>query len=456
VLVGTGNTPKPIDGSVFLTEPEVGAVAGLAIVLPGQVGPLDLGNAVVLAKMTVRPDLGIDVTTAAMPTILGGVPLFVRSMTIRLDRPGFMFNASSCAEQAIASTLSSHAGRTVTASAPYAPLECGALQFAPAISAKVVGKLIKPGLDVTMAPRPGDASIASMAMTLPVGLGANPDAVYKNTCLKENFANGTCGANSIIGSATAVSPIIPDPLTGPVYLVQLPGQVLPGLAVSLHGLIDMPITIVNGTKGGRLTSTVRDIPDVPLTSFHMSLDQNALLQAESKDLCSGAKTLDAAFTGHNGASSQSAQRLALDCSKKNRTLAPVPKRARATGSLRRSGKGAAFKLKVRGKQITKVQITLPKSAVRVGKKGRVRGAVQLTSGKRLFSRSQITVKRQTLTVKVPASMRKKGVSTLNVDLAREALRRGKKLRRGSKVSVKVRVWHATGPKTTFTLKLKVR
>ena len=89
----------------ILTGPQDGGLAGFQMVLPGKVGPVDLGTVTVLASIKLRPDGGLTVQTSPLPRLIGGVPVSIRSFTLTLDRPGFILNASSCAEQAVRATL---------------------------------------------------------------------------------------------------------------------------------------------------------------------------------------------------------------------------------------------------------------------------------------------------------------------------------------------------------------
>jgi len=451
VTSGTGNAPLPLSGDVFLTTAFDGGVAGLAIIVRAKVGPIDLGVVPVIAKMTTRADMGIDVVSEPIPTIIGGVPLFVRSMTLNLNRSGFLFNSSSCAPRAITAQLGSLEGSVTTTSLPYVPTGCSALPFAPAFSASLSGDLNKPALTATMTPRNGDATIASMAMTLPSPLSADMNALSV-TCAEADFVAGRCGQKSQIGSAKAISSIISEPLSGPVYLVKLPGQVLPGLSVMLHGPIDVPVTIINGTAGGQLTSTVRDIPDVPMSSFEMTLAAGKLLQSDRKALCAKKQSIKAVFTGHNGGRSETSPVLKYDCNAK--MFAPAP-RAKASGSIRIRGKRVALKLTLRGKQMTGAKITLPKSGLKLRRKA-VRNAAIFKSGTALLHRSMIGAKGQTMTLKLPAAKRKTGVSKLSLDLSASAIGKAAKLKRGKSVTIVIRITHKGGGTSNLRLKLKAK
>ena len=451
VTSGTGNAPLPLSGDVFLTSGFDGGVAGLAIIVNAKVGPIDLGVVPVIAKMTVRSDMGIDVVSEPIPSIVGGVPLFVRTMSLDLNRSGFLFNASSCEARTITAQLGSLNGATIDTSIPYTPTGCAALPFAPAFSASLTGDLNKPGLTAKMAPRPGDSTMASMAMTLPAPMGADMNAVGA-ACPEADFVANRCTKKAQIGTARAVSSIIDEPLTGPVYLVMLPGQVLPGLSVMLHGPIDVPVTIVNSTSGGMLTSTVRDIPDVPLSTFEMKLDAGRLLQTDRKALCAKKHSIKAVFTGHNGARSEATPPLTYDCNAK--VLGPAP-RAKATGSAKIRGKKVSLKVSVSGKQITGAKITLPKSGLKLRAKS-VRNAAIVKSGSTMLHRSMVSAKGQVLTLKLPAAMKKAGVTKLSIDLSASAVGKAAKLKRGKTVTLTVRVTHKTGKATNLKLKIKVK
>ena len=78
---GAGPAPLVVQGPVYLTESLDGSFAGLSIVVPAAVGPIDLGSSVTLAKLFVRDgDQGLDVVVDAVPLRLRGIALGIRSI----------------------------------------------------------------------------------------------------------------------------------------------------------------------------------------------------------------------------------------------------------------------------------------------------------------------------------------------------------------------------------------
>ena len=95
--VGAGPAPYNLPGKVYLAGPYKGAPLSLALVTPAVAGPFDLGNVITRVAVGIDP-LDATITAKADPIIkiLGGIPIDVRSASIRLDKPEFALNPSSC------------------------------------------------------------------------------------------------------------------------------------------------------------------------------------------------------------------------------------------------------------------------------------------------------------------------------------------------------------------------
>jgi hypothetical protein len=302
VAVGTGPAPLSLPGKVYLTEGIDGSIAGLATVVDTKIPALDLGTVVVMSKLLLRPDTGIDVLTDPLPQALRGIPTAYRSIDLTIDKPGFMQNATSCADQPLHGLFTAVGGTTATADAPYAATGCDKLPFAPKLTASVgspgqVAKGKHPALKVTIEQASGQAAMSRTVVSLPDGIGVDLKNL-KAICTDEQLASTTCPASSKIGTVTADTPLLPNQLSGGAYLMQGATKGgLPGIALDL-GLVRLKGTVA---LGRRLVTTFDNIPDVPLRRLVLTLTGgDSAVLATSKGLCTQTPTVLAAYAGHNG------------------------------------------------------------------------------------------------------------------------------------------------------------
>jgi hypothetical protein len=307
-LAGSGDAPVALNGSVSLTGPTDGAFAGLAIALPGRVGPVDLGTVVVRASIALRADGGLTVRTRALPRLVGGVPVSIRQLALTFDRPRFILNASSCAPQAVRAVLEGADGATSTVSAPYQATDCAGLPFSPRMEA-IVGRRGQTGtgaaapLRVVITVPDGQASSAIAEVVLPHAIGIDLRRLAK-ACPPAAFAAGTCPTSSKIGSAVATTPLLAPALTSPVTLAVQQAGSLPGIALTLTGPVSVPLFgTVDITRPDGLHNRFAGIPDVPLERFELSFTGGANSPlALQRDVCHGARqTVRGNLTAHSGA-----------------------------------------------------------------------------------------------------------------------------------------------------------
>lgn len=310
VAAGAGSQPLTLDGGrVYLAGPYKGAPFSLSIVVPTQAGPYDLGTVVVRAPIVVDAAHGtLAVNADPLPRILLGVPLRLRRVTITLDRDKFMFNPTSCAASAVSATLRSTGGATAPAASRFQAGGCGDLPFAPRLTATTSGRTSKANgasLHVGLAFGAGQANLRSVAVRLPAQLGPRLIPTVSKACAPAQFAQDPkgCPAEALVGTATARTPVLTEPLTGPAYIVAVSGG-LPKLVLTLNGggvglTLEGAITVEKGTN--RVVATFNGIPDVPLTAFDLDLPKgpHSVLEASSS-LCGKAVTLGVAAVGQNG------------------------------------------------------------------------------------------------------------------------------------------------------------
>jgi len=276
---GAGSNPFFLPGSVYFTGPYKGAPYGLAVVVPVIAGPFNLGTVVVRQALNIDPhDAHVTVTSDPFPTMLFGIPLRIRRIDVTINRSGFMVNPTSCAPMAIIGTLTSTGGLTFTAPSRFQAGGCASLPFSPKMSAKTNGKRNKARgalLDIRLTQGTGQDHLRSVAVTLPK-LFSPRLSTLRSACSGAVFsANpGNCPAGSIVGVATASTPLLSVPMRGNAYLVTHPGSVLPDLDVVLQGggiTFDLVGTV--RLAGASIKSTFANIPDVAISSFELKLTQ---------------------------------------------------------------------------------------------------------------------------------------------------------------------------------------
>jgi hypothetical protein len=325
-FAGSGSNPYPLPGKVFFEGRYGDAPYSLRVVVPAKAGPFDLGTVEVRQKVYVDPhDAHITVVSDPLPTIVGGVPVRMQRLDVNVDKPGFMLNPTSCSPKTISGTLSSVAGQSASVSSRFQVGSCASLPFAPSFAAASKGTLkFKQGaaLKVHMAVPAGDANIKSVGLTLPSRL----IPTINNACtLAQYEADFTkCPGDSFIGTVSAKTPILDQPLTGPAYIVAPPNDV-PQVRLRLNGqgqgdgvFVELSGDVIVDRGDGRSVVTFKTVPDVPVTAFDLDLPAgpHSILDAPSDDLCKGPITADLTLIGQNGKRVDSQPRIAVsDCPK---------------------------------------------------------------------------------------------------------------------------------------------
>jgi hypothetical protein len=376
VQTGVGSDPltlpepgKPQD-PVYLTGPYKGAPFGLSIVVPAEAGPFNLDEGG--RPVVVRAGIYIDPKTARariasdpIPTMLRGIPLDVKTVDVTIDRPEFIFNPTSCEPMAVGGTITSTQGATASVSSRFQAAECRSLPFKPGFSVLTHAQHSKANgeyLHVVVTSGSGEANIKRVHVAVPKTLPARLSTLNQ-ACTESVFKSNpaSCPAGSFVGTATAHTPVLPVPLTGPAIFVSHGGAAFPDLDLVLQGdgvtLILTGNTFIN--KAGVTTSTFASVPDVPVTRFDLVLPAgpHSALTA-SGDLCASRLTMPTTITGQNGAVVKQSTRIGvLGCKPALRVtrhkaegataiiVASVP----SAGKLVASGKGLSLATATLGK-----------------------------------------------------------------------------------------------------------
>ncbi len=313
IKAGTGASPLQIKGDVFLSGPYRGAPLSLAVITPAVAGPFDLGTVVVRVALFVDPETAqIHPVSDPIPDVYGGAKLDIRSIDVNASRKEFVINPTSCGKLATAGSLLGGGANpaappfsSFAVSAPFQTTNCGALKFRPKLVTRIFGgkkqthRAKNPKFRAILTGRDGDANLASAAVTLPKAMILDQSHI-KTICTRPQLAANQCPSSSIYGQATATSPLLGDPLSGPVYLV--PGnKILPDLLVDLQGQVDIRLRGTTDTVKGRLRNSFSATPDVPVSKFVLTLygGKRGLL-INTRSLCKRKLSSKVVIKGQNG------------------------------------------------------------------------------------------------------------------------------------------------------------
>jgi hypothetical protein len=314
VAAGTGPAPYKIEGRVFLSGPYHGAPLSLAVVTPATAGPFDLGTVVVRVALFVDPETAqIRAVSDPIPHVFGGALLSIRSVDLKMDRPDFTLNPTSCEPSATTGALLGGGGNPADpaafsafgVSSPFQAGGCDALGFKPKLFTKLIGGRKKmrrnghPAFRAVLVARAGDANIKRAALTLPRSQFLDQSHIG-TICTRVQLAASACPARSVYGFARAESPLLDDPVAGPVYLVSSDNE-LPDLLADLKGQVNVRLRGVISSSKRRMKTVFPSVPDVPVSKFVLNMRGGGKgLLVNSRDLCKGKNRSILGFKAQNG------------------------------------------------------------------------------------------------------------------------------------------------------------
>jgi hypothetical protein len=329
---GVGGALTYVGGQVYLGGPFHGDPLSVISVTPAVAGPFDAGTVLVRLALNLNPKTAeVEVDGAAsepIPHILKGIVLKVRDLRVYVDRPNFTLNPTSCDPSSakaklfgsFLNVLDPADDRPVDLSTRYQAANCLNLGFKPKLDLKLKGGTKRgghPGLTATYTPKAGDANVKGLVVRLPRSAFLD-QAHIKTICTRVQFAAKACPAASQYGYIRAWTPLLEEPLQGPVYL-RSSNHKLPDLVFDLHGLVDIEVaTRIDSAQGG-IRATVEDTPDAPLSKVVLQM-QGAKkgLIINSRNLCGHVSKANVEFTGHNGKEVSAKPAMRAECGGKPR------------------------------------------------------------------------------------------------------------------------------------------
>jgi hypothetical protein len=305
--VGSGPTPIHFTGPVFLTGPTGGGPYGMTTVINAAAGPFSLGNVVARTGIFVDKSTARVTVAGDIPTIHAGIPLRLKTLSVAINRQGFLVNPTNCGALSTDTTLGSTMGATQSVSTGFQASNCSALAFGPKFGATSNAKTSRANGAALVThinyPSGTQANIKSVLVRLPKQLPSRLSTL-KNACLAAVFAANpsSCPSNSRVGTARVKTPVLPGQLIGPAYFVSHGGAAFPDLDLVLSGN-GVTIILVGNTNisKGITTTTFASTPDVPFTGFELNLPSgpNSAVAAVG-NLCKQSLVMPTTITAQNG------------------------------------------------------------------------------------------------------------------------------------------------------------
>jgi hypothetical protein len=310
---GLGSTLTHAPGGLYLAGPYHGDPLSIVAVDSATVGPFDLGVIVVRSAIDIDPRTSqVTIDSAGsdpIPHIIKGIPLHLRNIRVYISRAGFTLNPTSCAQFSIESVLTGSGARfsdpsddvAALASTPFQVSDCSSLGFRPKLALRLRGGTKRgkyPALTATVTPRPGDANIARTSVALPPSEFLAQEHI-KTICTQVQFTARRCPPSSVYGHARAITPLLDEPLEGPVYLrasrTEVPDLVADitgrGIRIEVVGRID-------SVRGG-MRATYEVLPDAPVSKFSLTLLGGKRGLLVNSDSACGAARATARIVGQN-------------------------------------------------------------------------------------------------------------------------------------------------------------
>jgi hypothetical protein len=327
VAAGPGSHPFHAVGKMYLAGPFKGAPLSVVAVTPALAGPYDYGVVVVRVAMHVNPlTAQVSAISDTVPSIIGGIPIRLRSIQVSIDKPNFTINPTNCSPFTVDSQGIGDQGTVTNFSSYFQVVNCTRLPFKPKMTVRRVGRkgthrAQNPELQFDLRTRAGDANIKSVSVTLSHAFEIDQRHLG-NICSEKELIEKQCAGSTPIGKATTRTPLLDEPLSGPAYAVSGSGG-LPRLAFILNGQVTLiPRADTTTTRGGQLRTIVPVVPDAPIGHFRLNVfgGKTGYL-INTRDICAQPTFTRVAYVGQNGKAHSQKVKLKAACGKKKKKRA---------------------------------------------------------------------------------------------------------------------------------------
>jgi len=299
--------------AIYLSGPYKGAPYSIVAKVPAQAGPFDLGTIVNRSAIYVDPNTALaTVKTDPLPQILEGVPILLRALHVDINRPEFTLNPTSCKEKQISVHVLATNGQATNPdpSVPFQATNCAKLAYTPHLKLSFKGSTKRsgnPAVSATLTQPPNQANTAATTVILPSSEFIDQSHI-NNPCTRVQFNANACPPGSILGHVKATSPLLDQPLEGPIYFRSNGGErELPDIVLDLNGQIHIILVgfIDSVHKKGSEVSRVRtrfmNVPDAPVGKVQISFfgGKKGLIE-NHVNLCAMKRRVKQNFTAQNG------------------------------------------------------------------------------------------------------------------------------------------------------------
>jgi hypothetical protein len=305
-----------VSGKLYNVEPRPGEPARFGIVLqPGNLlgaVTLPLPPIILQSGVELRDDYGLNtvIKDPPIPNSTSGLPTTINSQDITLfgTAPGtgkpFMRNPTSCpGPHTTTFQAVPYSGSTANDTDAFTTTNCDALDFSPAFTAEIGGtgqttNGVPTTASTSILQDADEAGLHDAVVKVPGDLNPNATLFFAAACDQTSFVAGTCPGNTVVGLATAASPLLSTPLIGNVELVASDGP-FPNLGLDLKGQLHLLLQGTTDISAGN-TVSFHGLPDIPIARFQLTFTNPPGLLGTSRNICvPPAPVFHADFTGYN-------------------------------------------------------------------------------------------------------------------------------------------------------------